>query len=229
MGDAKGLLIIPVGFGPDGKVRSLSLDENDYLNIALSDLGGSAGVGEPKGKIVTPLGFNPSGLLRSLELDASDFLLVTLNGGASGDVLASVGGKGVWTALSGLLPAAKGFQIVGKSTTALSATVTQYIQLCANGIDTVEANTSIVLSKAATLTHYGVWLGTAPGAGNQRRFTVNKNGVSVGFNVALTDSETYDENSGSSAFAAGDLVSILSLPLSSPATSTVKVALRFEE
>jgi len=106
MGDPKGFLIVPVGFGPSGNIRAFTVDENGNLLVALSDLGGAAGMGEPKGKLVTPVAFDPDGNLKSLELDSSDYLLVSLMGGALNDILKSDGTKAVFDSLAAVLKAA---------------------------------------------------------------------------------------------------------------------------
>ncbi len=98
--------MIPIGENPDGDLRSLTVDASDYLQVALSDLGGSVGMGEPKGLLITPIAYNPDGDLRSLELDASDYLLVTVLGGSDDEILASDGTRGAWESLASVLKSA---------------------------------------------------------------------------------------------------------------------------
>lgn len=71
-----------------------------------------------------------------------------------------------------------------------------------------------------------VFLTTAPGSGKSWNFTVRKNGVDTGVAVVLSDSETYDENLAQTVhFATGDLISIASEPISTPATNAFAVSL----
>lgn len=79
-----------------------------------------------------------------------------------------------------------------------------------------EANRTIPLSDAITVTAFRAWVETAPGAGNSYAFTIRANGADTAATVTISESETSASWSGSLALSQLDEVCIESTPTSTP-------------
>jgi hypothetical protein len=184
VGEPKGFLVVPTGEGPTGKLRGLTVDADGYLQTALSDLGGAAGLGDPKGYLITPVAVNPSGKLRTLEMDASDYLLIALLGGTVGQILASDGTKGYWANPEDIITGGytEGARVYNS---AAIATVTSVWKLLTfdterydtDGIHEGVTNPSRLTCKTAGKYFFGCCVSFQSNATGYRIATINHNGT----------------------------------------------------
>jgi hypothetical protein len=130
----------------------------------------------------------------------------------------------------GEVPLLRGFQWAGGAGgTTLSTGSTEYVSPTGAGLSGTETSVNALLAVAATLATLRISLVTAPGASKSRTFTVRKNGVATSAVVTISGTDTTGSWSGSVDFAAGDLISLESVPTGTPAASLEDHGLRFTE
>ncbi len=84
-----------------------------------------------------------------------------------------------------------------------------------------EASRVQVIPSAFDLSELYVLLDVAPGAGKSWAFTIMKNGVATAINLTISDSSTSATYAGAAVpFAAGDTISLRSVPTGTPTTGT---------
>jgi len=109
----------------------------------------------------------------------------------------------------------------------LSNTATQYLGPD-SGPNATEVNRSWVVPVAGTLTRMYAWCNGSPGGTADYTFSVMQNGAyASGLDVTVTHPLGYGTTSGSIAVAAGDRLSIRSVPQGTPTARLAKVSLVF--
>lgn len=117
---------------------------------------------------------------------------------------------------------------MGGSSTGLGTTGTQFLTVGRDSVDATEANVQQIISVSGTATAMRVHLGTAPGGGASRVFTLRKNGASqADITVVVADPATDGVDTGSVAFVAGDLISVQSQVIGTPAASEVSICIAY--
>lgn len=112
----------------------------------------------------------------------------------------------------------------------LSTTVTNYLSIVGSPtFSTTENISSFVLPVAGLIDHMYMQSNVAPGGSASYTFTVEKNGADAAVTCTVSAAATTcNDLSNSVAFAAGDTVSIKSVPASSPATMKVRFGFRWK-
>jgi len=100
-----------------------------------------------------------------------------------------------------------------------SPTTTQYYNIFGGGTlwSAAECDVAGIVSTPGTFKNLKVILGAEPGSGNSYAFTIRKNGAATNLSVTISGTDTESTtDTDEVSFAAGDLISIESVPTSSP-------------
>ena len=121
--------------------------------------------------------------------------------------------------------------IMSSTSTALSATATQYLAVMGMGSAapaTAEGDRKELTASGGTLKNLRMEVATAPGAGTSRAFTLRKNGANTAVTCTISGTATScTDTANSVAVVAADDVSVSSVPTSSPLTSVASWTLVF--
>ena len=79
-----------------------------------------------------------------------------------------------------------------------------------------------VVTSQGVISNWRIILGTAPGAGKSRTYTLRINGTSSGYNVTISNTDTTGENTGSVTVFPGDFISVRSSLSGGPAGSSTR-------
>ncbi len=113
----------------------------------------------------------------------------------------------------------------------LSLTTTEYLSLGGHmglgGPATSEADAVCVIPTAGTLKNMSVILNLPPGSGNSRQFQLLLNGSTTALDLTLNDAQFKLTDTSSVTVAAGDRVSVKTIPTSSPVASLVRIGFTF--
>ena len=114
------------------------------------------------------------------------------------------------------------------STVLLDSTDTEYVDPLVGGgsadtrLGPTESVRQGVIGTAGTLRNFGVFTDIAPGAGTSYTFTIRKNGVSTAAVVTISDTDKIGQDTTHEvSFAAGDLISVMAVPVNSPGGAAV--------
>lgn len=119
------------------------------------------------------------------------------------------------------------FVAAQQTSTGPSNSTTNYISIGDGTPGATLATQEMVMPAAGTLDQMYI-RGTAPGTGTSFALTVFKNGVSTGITATLSGTNvTATDLSHSVAFAAGDLITIQSVPSGTPTTGVMSFCFRF--
>src|SRR3990167_4573843 len=121
--------------------------------------------------------------------------------------------------------------MMSSTSTALSATATQYLAVMGMGSAapaTAEGDRKELTASGGTLKNLRMEVATAPGAGTSRAFTLRKNGANTAVTCTISGTATScTDTANSVAVVAADDVSVSSVPTSSPLTSVASWTLVF--
>lgn len=114
--------------------------------------------------------------------------------------------------------------IVGTENTYPSNSAANYNHICTNLLgswNATESNRDEIVPAAFDLSELHVLLDTAPTAGRSWDFTVMKNGSATAITLSIADAAVSGTYAGAAvSFAAGDTISLRSVPTGTPATGT---------
>ncbi|HVX90325.1 MAG TPA: hypothetical protein VHC20_01675 [Candidatus Paceibacterota bacterium] len=119
--------------------------------------------------------------------------------------------------------------LLGGSTGNLSQTITQHGNLGAiSGVAGTANNSYTVASAAGTISQLYISLQNAPGAGNGRTFTIEKNLSSTGVTCTVSDAaSTCTDLVNSVSVSPGDILSWVSTPIGAPAVGSLALSVQF--
>jgi hypothetical protein len=108
----------------------------------------------------------------------------------------------------------------GTGTANLDTNNTRHIAAGGFSVQTSAVAVAVPVPYAGTIDNLQVRLSGTPGAGNSYAFTVLRNGSTAGITCTVSDSETSCSGSTNAAFAAGETISLQSVPNSGPTGRT---------
>lgn len=117
---------------------------------------------------------------------------------------------------------------ISGGTASVSGTVTNYQSLYGGTPNATQSVVANIMPTSGTIDNFYVNLNASPGSPASYVFTVYKNGVATAITCTIVNSATIGtDTTHSVSYAAGDTISIESVPNTAPTARTTRFALRF--